>query len=112
MSKLNVWNVNKIKEETSEKIEEKQKEEKYKPDDRIAKIYKAKRKYEKERRHAKFQEWLNNYTDKNISIREILTHLCREVFDTINKSGYAITNEKRLRDEIASFVYKECSNHA
>ena len=56
MSKLNVWNVNKIKEETPEEKEEKQKEEKYKPDDRIAKIYKAKRKYEKERRHAKWSK--------------------------------------------------------
>ena len=111
MSKLNVWNLNKIKEETLEK-EEKQKEEKYKPDKRIAKIYKAKRKYEEERRQEKFQKWLNNYTDTNQSIREIIAHLCREVSVTIHKSGYDITNEKRLRDEIASFIYKECSNYA
>lgn len=110
MSKINVWDVNKIEKEIKEK--ENENEKKYKPDDRLAKIYKAKRKYAQERRKAKFQEWLNSYTESNVSIREIMTHLCKEVFDTVNKSGYAITNEKRLRDEIASFVYKECSNHA
>tara|TARA_Y100001935_G_C16959590_1_gene338773 strand:+ start:218 stop:529 length:312 start_codon:yes stop_codon:yes gene_type:complete len=103
MSNLSSWNVIKTKIE---------KKEEYIPDTRIEKIYKAKRKYAQERRQAKFQEWLNSYTESNVSIREIMTHLCKEVFDTVNKSGYAITNEKRLRDEIASFVYKECSNHA
>ena len=103
MNNLSSWNVIKTKKEEKEE---------YTPDKRLERIYNAKRKYEEERRQKKFQEWLNNYTDKNVSIREIMTHLCKEVCSTINKSGYVITNEKRLRDEIASFVYKECSNHA
>ncbi len=105
MSNLSSWNVIKTKKEDKNK-------EEYTTDRRLEKIYEAKKKYAQERRQAKFQEWLNSYTESNVSIREIMTHLCKEVFDTVNKSGYAITNEKRLRDEIASFVYKECSNHA
>ena len=50
--------------------------------------------------------------EKNIQIREMLQHMCKEVITTVQKNGFTITNEKRLRDEIATFVYKEASYHA
>ena len=107
MSNLpNAWSINKVVDKKDEKKKE------YREDRTIARIYEAKRKFAEERRRAKFQEWLNTYTEKDITVYEIINNLCREVFKTINDSGNTISNEKILRDEIASFIYKECCNHA
>ena len=47
-----------------------------------------------------------------MQIKEMLNLMCKEVFTTAEKNGFTISNEKRLRDEIATFVYKEASYHA
>ena len=96
----NAWGINKV-------VKEKENKDEYKPDERIKRIYEAKSKFEKEQRHETFQNWLRECTDQNIQIKDILNHLCRDVFATINESGFTIQNEKLLRDEIATFIYKE-----
>jgi hypothetical protein len=104
--KPNAWLKNKdknIKEEDDDK---------YKPDTRIAKIFEAKEEYAKKRRNENFQQWLGKNTEKNMQIKEMLNLMCKEVFTTAEKNGFTISNEKRLRDEIATFVYKEASYHA
>ena len=105
--KPNAWIKNKVK-----NIKEEVDEDKYKPDSRIAKIFAAKEEYARKRRHENFQLWLEEYNEKNMQIREMLQHMCKEVITTVQKNGFTITNEKRLRDEIATFVYKEASYHA
>lgn len=102
-----IWIKNKVK-----NIKEENKDDKYKPDSRIAKIFAAKEEYARKRRHENFQLWLEEYNEKNMQIREMLQHMCKEVITTVQKNGFTITNEKRLRDEIATFVYKEASYHA
>ena len=104
--KPNVWVKNKVKNMKEES------DDKYKPDTRLAKIFEAKEEYARERRHENFQQWLNEYNEKNIQIKEMLNQMCKEIFTTCQKNGFSITNEKRLRDEIATFVYKEASYHA
>tara|TARA_B100000902_G_scaffold363127_1_gene382036 strand:+ start:184 stop:528 length:345 start_codon:yes stop_codon:yes gene_type:complete len=104
--KPNAWIKNKVK---NIKVED---DDEYKPDTRLAKIFAAKEEYARKRRHENFQQWLGEYNEKNIQIKEMLNQMCKEVFITANKNGYTITNEKRLRDEIATFVYKEASYHA
>ena len=105
MNELNAWNVTKI-----EKIEDDKK--KYIADKGIEKINKLKKKFANVRRQQKFQEWLNTYTDKDIPIYKIIASLCKEVLETVSNSGHVISNEKILRDEIASFIYKYCSDYA
>ena len=105
--KPNAWIKNKVK-----NIKEEDDVDKYKPDTRIAKIFAAKEEYARKRRQENFQTWLNEYNEKNIQIKEMLNQMCKEVFATANKNGFSITNEKLLRDEIATFVYKEASYHA
>ena len=106
MEKPNAWGINKVKDMKEEEGD------KYKPDVRLAKIFEAKEEYARKRRHENFQEWLEEYNEKNIQVKEMLNQMCKEVFRTCQKDGFTITNEKRLRDEIATFVYKEASYHA
>lgn len=106
--KPNAWIKNKVKNIKEDNNDE----NKYKPDTRIAKIFAAKEEYARKRRHENFQLWLEEYNEKNMQIREMLQHMCKEVITTVQKNGFTITNEKRLRDEIATFVYKEASYHA
>ena len=105
--KPNAWIKNKVK-----NIKEEDDVDKYKPDTRIAKIFAAKEEYARKRRHENYKIWLNEYNEKNMQIKEMLNLMCKEVFITAEKNGFTISNEKRLRDEIATFVYKEASYHA
>ena len=106
--KPNAWVKNKVK-----NIKEDDNDEnKYKPDTRIAKIFADKEEYARKRRQENFQQWLEEYNEKNMTIKEMLNLMCKEVVATAQKNGFSITNEKRLRDEIATFVYKEASYHA
>ena len=66
----------------------------------------------KKERQKNFQRWLHEYNEKNIQIKQIITHLCNDTFSMIRTNGFTISNEKILRDEIATFIYKEASDHA
>jgi len=99
-----VWgkNVN-----TDSKKEEKKDE--YKPDIRLQRLWKSLEENERKLRHEKFQNWLEenqDYGENSISVNDILNHFCRDVFNVITKNGFVISNEKQLRNEIATFVYK------
>ena len=83
----------------------------YKPDPRMVELFKDLEKTREKIRQEKFQKWLNEYNENDIQIVSILRHLCDDVLKSINKTGFVISDEKQLRNEIATFVYKE-SNHA
>ena len=68
--KPNAWNINKVN-----TIDIEDKEKSYKPDERIKRIYEAKREYARKARHEKFQRWLTEYTDKNVQINKLDTHI-------------------------------------
>ena len=101
----NAWGINKV-------VKDEENKDEYKPDERIKRIYEAQREYARQVRQKKFRQWLNEYTDQNIKINEVLCNLCKDIEKTVNESGFTISNEKRLRDEVASFIYKESSNYA
>ena len=86
-------------------------EDDYKPDPRMIKLFKSLEKTKEKMRQEKFQNWLNEYNENDIQVVSILRHLCDDVLKAINQTGFTISNEKQLRNEIATFVYKE-SNHA
>ena len=100
MSEPISWNIIKT-------VKKEEKKEEYKPDKRISKIYEAKEKFNSEMRQKKFKQWLNRKNIENISINNILNNLCRDIEKVVTESGFTITNKKILRDEIATFIYKE-----
>ena len=102
----NVWNKNL----TKNKKEEEKKEDEYKPDTRLKNLWKSLEENKRKEKHRKFQNWLKNeyeYNENYISVEEILRRFCKDVFKLINNNGYKISDEKQLRNEIATFVYKE-----
>jgi formyltetrahydrofolate synthetase len=102
MNKTNNWaNLNKGNEEQEETL-----------DTISSKIYEASRVNENKRDNENFQKWLKEQLDNNVVITEVLTHLCRDVIKTVNDKGFTITNDKQLKNEIATFIYKEASIYA
>ena len=101
----NAWGKNM---NTDSKKEEKKDE--YKPDIRVQRLWKSLEENRRKQRHEAFHKWLKNeykYGENFIEVEEILEHLCKDVFKMLNEHGLTITNEKQLRNEIATFVYKE-----
>ena len=102
----NVWKINR----TEDKKQEQEKTDEYKPDARLKKLWESLEENKRQRRHKKFQNWLNksyNYSDNEVHVEDILNNLCKDVFQLVKRNGYTISNEKQLRNEIATFVYKE-----
>ena len=100
----NAWGKNM---NTDSKKEEKKDE--YKPDIRVQRLWKSLEENKRKQRHEAFHKWLKNeykYGENFIEVEEILEHLCKDVFKMLNEHGLTITNEKQLRNEIATFVYK------
>jgi hypothetical protein len=85
-------------------------DDEYKPDIRVQRLWKSLEENRRKQRHEAFHKWLKNeykYGENFIEVEEILEHLCKDVFKMVNEHGLTITNEKQLRNEIATFVYKE-----
>ena len=85
------------------------KKDEYKPDIRLQRLWKSLEEMKTKQRHEKFQNWLeenHDYGENTILVNDILNQFCRDVFNIVTKNGYVISNEKQLRNEIATFVYK------
>ena len=54
----------------------------------------------------RFQQWLHTYTYDDIIVKEILIFLIKGIKENLDLYGYKIIDEKKLRDEVASFVYR------
>jgi len=74
----------------------------------ISTLYKARQTREREREREDFGKWLTKKTDE-VSVSNVLEHLCRDVIKSVSSKGFVITNEKLLKNEIATFIYKEAS---
>ena len=66
------------------------------------KLAESREKQKKER----FQQWLRTYTYDDITVKEILIFLIKGIKENLDLYGYKIIDEKKLRDEVASFVYR------
>jgi len=98
--KQNVWVINKVNNKEENKIH-------INNDNKILNIYEAKIERERKDRHEKFNQWLHKKGPENIKMNDILNNLCRDVQEIVTNTGFTISNEKILRDEIATFIYKE-----
>ena len=102
----NVWKINPLE----KKKKEEKNDDEYKSDTRLKNLWKSLEENKKKERHRKFHNWLKTeyeYNENYIPVEDILIQLCNDVFNIINVNGYVISDEKQLRNEIATFVYKE-----
>tara|TARA_X000000368_G_scaffold186352_1_gene147113 strand:- start:689 stop:931 length:243 start_codon:yes stop_codon:yes gene_type:complete len=60
----------------------------------------------KKEKNRKFQEWLNSYNEDNIPVKYIIEKMCIEVIESIKDNNMKISNEKQLKNEIATFIYR------
>ena len=98
--KQNVWVINKVNDKEEDKTQINNN------DNKIQNIYEAKIERERVKRHEKFKRWLEKGSE-NTKMNDILNNLCRDVQEIVTNTGFTISNEKILRDEIATFIYKE-----
>ena len=68
------------------------------------KFFEAKKKAEIENKNNDFKKWLKY--KNNLSKINYLYQTCKEI---LTHRGYVIINERKLKDEIASYIYI-CSN--
>ena len=54
----------------------------------------------------KFNQWINSYSEDNIPIKKIIQKICSDVIESVQKNNLQISNEKQLKNEIATFIYQ------
>lgn len=89
---------------------------KYNCDTKLKRLLEALEESKKRHRVEKFNEWLKKIiyhevnSDFKMNISDIIENLFYETKELINYYGHTISDEKRLRDSIASMIYKESEN--
>ena len=53
----------------------------------------------------KFNDWLNKTNIDNIKYTVIINHFYKDLKKIIINNNFTITNEKQLRNELATFIY-------
>jgi len=79
-------------------------------DARTVRLFKSLSETRKKLRQENFQEWLNICNEDNVPNVNFVRWFIDDIMEVLNHYNYEIANEKRFKDEIASFIYK-LSNH-
>ncbi len=91
----------------------------YKVDPKTKNLFNSLEELRQKEKNRKFKEWLNkkinffeDERDENHDTRicTIIENLIEDINDIVEEKGRIITNKKRLRDTIASMIYKESGN--
>ena len=53
----------------------------------------------------KFNDWLNKTNVDNLKYTVIINHFYKDLKNIIINNNFTITNEKQLRNELATFIY-------
>ena len=124
MEKTNEKTDEKINENTKNKFNKlkfmtNQKWKNYKVDPKTQNLFNSLERLKQKEKNRKFKEWLNKkinfFEDErdyhhDTRIYTILENLMDDINQIVNEKGRIITNEKRLRDMLASMIYKESEN--
>ena len=87
-------------------LEEEKKEEKKQYDDsRFIKLLQELEDIKFNEKKIKFNNWLNKTNIDNIKYNVIINHFYKDLKNIIINSNFTITNEKQLRNELATFIY-------
>ena len=79
-------------------------------DARTVRFFKSLSETRKKLTQENFQEWLNICNEDNVPNVNFVRWFIDDIMEVLNHYNYEIANEKRFKDEIASFIYK-LSNH-
>ena len=85
-------------------------------DRQLHRLWEALENNRKKRRLENFKKWLNTdiYHESNLDlkmkVKDILENLLVETKELLKSYGHVIQDEKRLRDTVASMIYKESEN--
>ena len=69
-------------------------------------LFKSLQKSRERQRKEDFKKWLNIYTFDDIKIKNILTNMLTEIKYEITARGFTIKDENQLKNNIATFIYK------
>ena len=98
MNKSISWNKINLKEEEKE-------EKKQYDDSRFIKLLQELEDIKFNEKKIKFNNWLNKTNIDNIKYNVIINHFYKDLKNIIINSNFTITNEKQLRNELATFIY-------
>tara|TARA_B100001063_G_C16758326_1_gene554436 strand:+ start:586 stop:918 length:333 start_codon:yes stop_codon:yes gene_type:complete len=93
-----------------------QKWKEYKVDKKTSDLMNALEEMRENQKKRDFMEWLNlnliiygdeRDNERPICVKKVLKNLIDDINKIVEEKGRAITNKKRLRDTIASMIYKE-----
>ena len=98
MNKSISWNKINLKEEKKE-------EKKQYDDSRFIKLLQELEDIKFNEKKIKFNNWFNKTNIDNIKYNVIINHFYKDLKNIIINSNFTITNEKQLRNELATFIY-------
>jgi len=98
MNKSISWNKINLKDEKKE-------EKKQYDDSRFIKLLQELEDIKFNEKKIKFNNWLNKTNIDNIEYNVIINHFYKDLKNIIINSNFTITNEKQLRNELATFIY-------
>tara|TARA_Y100000389_G_scaffold57468_1_gene53494 strand:+ start:7253 stop:7564 length:312 start_codon:yes stop_codon:yes gene_type:complete len=98
MNKSISWNKINLKEEKKE-------EKKQYDDSRFIKLLQELEDIKFNEKKIKFNNWVNKTNIDNIKYNVIINHFYKDLKNIIINSNFTITNEKQLRNELATFIY-------
>ena len=96
-----------------------QKWKEYKVDKKTYDLMNALEEMRENQKKRDFMEWLNldliiygdeRDNERPICVKKVLKNLIDDINKIMEEKGRAITNKKRLRDMIASMIYKESTD--
>lgn len=87
-----------------------QKWKNYEPDKKMVELFSSLEQLKQKRKKEHFKNWLNLDVELNeintIKIKNILEDLIENVNSVVETCGLSIGNEKELRDNIATMIYR------
>jgi len=98
MNKCISWNKINLK---KEKVNEKKQYD----DSRFIKLLQELDNVKINEKKRKFHDWLNKTNIDDIKYSIIINHFYKDLKNIIINNNFTITNEKQLRNEIATFIY-------
>jgi hypothetical protein len=87
------------------KKEEKEEEKKQYDDSRFIKLLQELEDIKINEKKRKFNNWVNKSNIDNIKYAVIINYFYKDLKNIIINNNFTITNEKQLRNELATFIY-------
>jgi len=105
MNNIISWNEINSNEQKQEKKQEKKQGKKHYGNSKFSKLQQKLEDIKINDKKRKFHNWLNKTNIDDIKYTVIISHLCNDLITLIKNNNNTISDEKQLRNEIATFIY-------